>query len=98
MITTTFQDKTLSMLGFGAMRLPTDASGAIDEALLNAMVKAAIDGGVNYFDTAWPYHGGLSEIAMGRALVAYPRESWYLATKYPGHQISSFQGRQYALQ
>ncbi|MBQ7887684.1 MAG: aldo/keto reductase [Clostridia bacterium] len=89
MITTVFQDKTLFMLGFGAMRLPTDASGAIDEKQLAEMVKAAIDGGVNYFDTAWPYHGGLSEIAIGKALSAYPRESWYLATKYPGHQISS---------
>ena len=89
MITTVFQDKALSMLGFGAMRLPTDASGVIDEKQLAEMVKAAIDGGVNYFDTAWPYHGGLSEIAIGKALSAYPRESWYLATKYPGHQISS---------
>ncbi|MBQ8620678.1 MAG: aldo/keto reductase [Clostridia bacterium] len=89
MITTVFQDKALSMLGFGAMRLPTDASGVIDEKQLAEMVKAAIDGGVNYFDTAWPYHGGLSEIAIGKALSAYPRENWYLATKYPGHQISS---------
>lgn len=89
MITTNFQGKTLSMLGFGAMRLPTDEQGQIDEAQLEQMIKTAFEGGVNYFDTAWPYHGGLSEVALGKALAAYPRESWYLATKYPGHQISS---------
>ena len=45
--------------------------------------------GVNYFDTAYPYHGGVSEIVMGESLSRYPRESYYLATKYPGHQLSS---------
>lgn len=53
------------------------------------MVRLAMENGVNYFDTAWPYHGGESERVIGRVLAQYPRESWYLATKYPGHQISS---------
>jgi len=88
MIYTSFQDKKLSMLGFGAMRLPTHVDGAIDEAQVEAMVNRAIESGVNYFDTAWPYHGGMSEIVMGRVLNKYPRESFMLATKYPGHQIS----------
>ena len=44
---------------------------------------------MNYFDTAWPYHGGDSERVMGRILAEYPRDSYYLATKYPGHQILS---------
>ncbi len=88
MIYREFQGKKLSMLGFGAMRLPTLPDGSIDEKQLARMTADAIAGGVNYFDTAWPYHGGMSEIALGKALAAYPRESWYLANKYPGHQIS----------
>lgn len=53
------------------------------------MTAYAISHGVNYFDTAYPYHGGESERVIGRVLKEYPRESYYLATKYPGHQISS---------
>ena len=87
MIYCDFQGKKLSQLGFGAMRLPV-AGGAIDEAQVEAMVAAAMKAGVNYFDTAWPYHGGLSEIVMGRVLAKYPRDSWYLANKYPGHQVA----------
>lgn len=88
MIYTTFQDKKLSMLGFGTMRLPTLADGSIDETEVAAMTARAMQAGVNYFDTAYPYHGGLSEIVMGRVLAKYPRDTYYLATKYPGHQIS----------
>ncbi len=83
-----FEDLSLSRLGFGAMRLPTKEDGSIDQAALEEMVAYAMDHGVNYFDTAYPYHGGNSEIALGKALRKYPRESWYLANKYPGHQIS----------
>ncbi len=89
MIYTDFQDKKLSMLGFGAMRLPTREDGEIDEAQLALMTDYAISHGVNYFDTAFPYHGGKSEIAVGKALSAYPRDSYCLATKFPGHQIST---------
>ena len=89
MITKEFQGKQLSLLGFGAMRLPTLADGTIDEAQVAEMTAYAIDHGVNYFDTAYPYHGGESERVMGRVLSQYPRESYYLATKYPGHQIIS---------
>ena len=88
MLYTEFQGERLSMLGFGAMRLPTLENGAIDEKQVDEMVKCALEGGVNYFDTAYPYHGGMSEIVLGRALRAYPRASYALATKYPGHQIS----------
>ncbi|MBR4067486.1 MAG: aldo/keto reductase [Clostridia bacterium] len=87
MIYRSFQDKQLSLLGFGAMRLPTQ-NGAIDEAQVEAMVARAMAQGVNYYDTAYPYHGGLSEVVMGRVLGKYPRDSWYLASKYPGHQIA----------
>lgn len=88
MIYSNFQDKKLSLLGFGAMRLPTREDGSVDEALVRDMTKYAMDNGVNYFDTAFPYHGGHSEIVMGKVLGEYPRDSYYLATKYPGHQIS----------
>ena len=89
MITNDFQDKKLSRLGFGTMRLPTNEDGSIDETQTAEMTAYAIGHGVNYFDTAYPYHGGESERVIGRVLSKYPRDSWYLATKYPGHQISS---------
>lgn len=89
MIYHNFQDKKLSLLGFGTMRLPVDADGVIDEVHVREMTRYAIDHGVNYFDTAYPYHGGESERVIGRVLSEYPRDSFYLATKYPGHQILS---------
>ncbi len=89
MIYTDFQDKKLSLLGFGTMRLPCHADGSIDQQQVEEMTDYAIGHGVNYFDTAYPYHGGLSEISIGKALKKHPRDSWYLATKYPGHQIAS---------
>ena len=83
-----FQGEKISMLGYGAMRLPT--LGKDDEIDLEAAEKLfdrAIEAGINYFDTAYPYHGGNSEIVTGKLLKKYPRESYYLATKYPGHQV-----------
>ena len=79
----------LSRLGFGCMRLPVKADQSIDSEELDRMVDFAIEHGVNYFDTAWPYHGGRSELEIGRSLKRYPRDSWFLADKYPGHQIAS---------
>ncbi len=87
MIYNGFHDINLSALGFGTMRLPTE-NGEINESLFNEMIDYAVAHGVNYFDTAYPYHNGMSEIALGKALAEYPRDSYYLATKYPGHQIS----------
>lgn len=80
----------ISRLGFGAMRLPVidGDQSKVDQAQLDAMVDVAREAGVNYFDTAYPYHGGMSEIALGKSLERYPRESIYLASKYPGHQIA----------
>ena len=90
MIYQQFQDKQLSMLGFGTMRLPLLADGVtIDEQQVAEMTAYAIEHGVNYFDTAHPYHQGNSERVIGRVLKNYPRESFYLADKYPGHQIAS---------
>ena len=84
-----FQGEQLSGLGFGAMRLPVLPDGSVDTPAVQEMVDYAMAHGVNYFDTAWPYHGGESERVMGRALRKYDRESYCLATKYPGHQIAS---------
>ena len=89
MIFSEFQNEKLSLLGFGAMRLPCLADGSIDEQQVAEMTQMAMDAGVNYFDTAYPYHGGQSERVMGRVLSKYPRVSYKLATKYPGHQILS---------
>ena len=90
MIYKQFQDKQLSMLGFGTMRLPLLADGVtIDEQQVAEMTAYAMEHGVNYFDTAHPYHQGNSERVIGRVLKNYPRESFYLADKYPGHQIAS---------
>ncbi len=91
MLTNDFQGKQLSRLGFGTMRLPLTGSNAgdIDMEQTDRMVDYCLEHGVNYFDTAYPYHGGMSERVIGKSLSRYPRERYYLATKYPGHQISS---------
>lgn len=72
-----------SLLGFGCMRFPTTADGKIDEALAEQMLDKAIASGVNYIDTAYPYHEGKSEPFVGKVLQKYPRDSYYLATKLP---------------
>ena len=88
MIYSEFKNKKLPLLGFGTMRLPVRADGEIDRETFQMMVDYAMENGVNYFDTAWPYHSGLSETELGLALEKYPRDSYYIATKYPGHQVS----------
>ena len=87
MIYSNFKGLKISRLGFGTMRLPTK-DGKIDEKTTEIMFDTAIKAGVNYFDTAWPYHGGNSEVVTGKLLSKYPRDSYFLADKYPGHQIS----------
>ena len=72
-----------SLLGFGCMRFPTTTEGKIDEARAQKMLDEAYAAGINYYDTAWPYHGGESEPFVGRAMKKYPRESFYFATKLP---------------
>ena len=90
MIYNEFKGLKISALGMGTMRLPTKKDyNDIDEEATYEMVKYAIDHGINYFDTAWGYHGGNSEIAMGNVLSKFPRESYYLATKFPGYDVSN---------
>lgn len=92
MIYKEFQGKKLSALGMGCMRFPTVADDftKIDEAKTAEMFDYAIAHGVNYFDTAYMYHGGRSEGITGKLLKKYPRESYYIADKFPGVDIKSF--------
>ena len=92
MIYKDFQDIKLSGLGLGTMRLPilNNNAAEIDEDTTAKMFDYAIKHGINYFDTAWGYHNGNSEIVTGKCLARYPRESFYLATKFPGYDNSNF--------
>ena len=86
--------ESLSLLGFGIMRLPVTKSDAgsddIDSAASTELIDYALAQGVNYFDTAWPYHDGQSESFLGEALVKrHPRDSFYLATKLPIWEIDT---------
>ena len=88
MIYNEFNGEKLSRLGFGCMRFALDpATGEIDQQKVNAMFDLAISRGVNYFDTAYPYLDGKSELAVAEALSKYPRDSYYLADKFPGHSL-----------
>lgn len=91
MIYKPFQDLKLSALGFGTMRLPTVNGNDpdIDEKAAAELIDYAMKNGVNYYDTAWGYHGGNSEKVMGKILQNYPRESFYLASKFPGYDLSN---------
>ena len=85
-------DWKVSALGFGAMRLPTrGAPGDIDEPEATRMIHHAIDQGVNYVDTAYPYHAGNSELVVGRALKAGGyRDKVRLATKLPCWKVEAY--------
>ena len=91
MIYKTFKDLKLSALGMGAMRLPVidGDDSKIDAKAAEDMVSYAMEQGVNYYDTAWGYHNGNSELVMGKALSRFPRESYYLADKFPGYDLSN---------
>lgn len=90
MIYRSFQNEKLSALGLGTMRLPTrGANNEIDVEATRSMVAYAMEKGINYFDTAYGYHGGSSEPVMGEILSAYPRESYYLASKFPGYDLAN---------
>ena len=86
MIYSDFHGLKLSRLGFGCMRFLMK-DGEIDQDIVNEMIDLAIEKGVNYFDTAYPYLEGKSEIALAEALKKYPRDSYYLADKFPGHSL-----------
>ena len=81
MIYKPFQDLQLSRLGMGNMRLPV-RGGKIDRQKAQEIIDYAMSQGVNYYDTAYVYHSGQSESFLGEALSRYPRDSYYLATKF----------------
>ena len=83
----------LSILGFGCMRLPTK-NGGIDEPRSVQMIHDAIENGVNYFDTAYIYQGGKSELLVGKALAGGYRERVKIATKLPPFMVSKLSGAQ----
>ena len=91
MIYNEFKGRRISALGMGTMRLPVidGDDGRIDEAAAIEMVDYALAHGINYFDTAWGYHNGTSETVVGKALSRHPRDSFYLADKFPGYDLSN---------
>lgn len=94
MIYKPFHNLQLSRLGLGNMRLPTvGENGAIDQTKARELIEYAYEHGINYFDTAYRYHGGESELLVGKVLRQFPRDSWYLATKMPGHMMRYENGK-----
>ncbi len=91
MIYRDFKGLKLSGLGLGNMRLPVidGDDSRIDYEKAAAVIRRAYEGGVNYFDTAYGYHGGTSEATVGRALADVPRDSYYLADKFPGFSLEN---------
>ena len=90
MIYNEFKGKKISALGLGCMRLPTKGqSKDIDLEKTRELIAYAMKSGINYYDTAWGYHEGRSEPVMGEILSEYPRESFYLASKFPGYDLSN---------
>ena len=79
----------VSMLGFGCMRFPLKEDGTIDEERSEQMIGRALAAGINYIDTAYPYHQETSEPFVGRVLEKYPREKYFLATKLPVWKVNS---------
>ena len=91
MIYNDFKGLKLSALGMGNMRLPTldGDDSRIDEAATEQILDYCMAHGVNYYDTAWGYHSGNSELVVGKLLAKYPRDSFYLASKFPGYSLSN---------
>lgn len=87
-----FKDLKLSALGLGCMRLPciNNEEANPDQAATQEMIDYAMAHGINYYDTAWGYHYGKSESVVGEALSKYDHKDFYIATKFPGYDLSNF--------
>jgi len=86
-------DKPVSLFGIGCMRFPmirTDGRSVVDEEQSIQMIRYGIDHGVNYIDTAYPYHNGESELIVGKALKNGYRDRTYLATKSPVWHVKKY--------
>ena len=79
-----FKGKKISALGFGGLRFPMEKNNPkrIDRNAAKELIRLAMEGGINYFDTAFTYQNGDSERCLGEILSSYPRESFFFATKY----------------
>lgn len=86
-----FKDTEISLLAYGAMRLPVidGDDSKIDEAKTFELIDKALASGINYFDTAWGYHKGNSEIVLGKALARHNRNEFYIASKFPGYDTAN---------
>ena len=84
-------NEKVSLLGFGCMRFPITSEGKIDEQQAEEMLKKAIDQGVNYIDTAFPYHNGESEPFVGKTIKKLGRDKVLLATKLPMWKIETME-------
>ena len=93
MIMKQFRADKLSALGLGCMRFPLveGTENVIDESATAEMFDWAMEHGINYYDTAWPYHSEQSEIITGKLLRRYPRDSYRIATKFPGFETEYFE-------
>lgn len=91
MIYNDFNGIKLSALGMGNMRLPVvDGNDSqIDVDAAREMIDYCMESGVNYYDTAYGYHGGQSELVVGELLKKYDRDKFYLASKFPGYDLSN---------
>ena len=91
MIYNDFQGLKLSALGMGNMRLPVldGNDNNIDVDAAKEMIAFCMKSGINYYDTAYGYHGGNSELVVGQLLKNYERSSFYLASKFPGYDLSN---------
>ncbi len=91
MIYNEFQGKKLSALGLGNMRLPVldGDDSRIDRNAAEEMIRYCMEAGINYYDTAYGYHGGNSELVVGELLQGYDRDSFFLASKFPGYDLSN---------
>ena len=91
MIYNDFQGLKLSALGMGNMRLPVldGNNNNIDVDAAKEMIAFCMNSGINYYDTAYGYHGGNSELVVGQLLKNYERSSFYLASKFPGYDLSN---------
>ncbi len=91
MVYTEFKGERLSALGMGNMRLPVvnGNDGDIDVKAVEEMFACAMEAGINYYDTAYGYHNGQSELVVGELLQKYPRDSFFLASKFPGYDLAN---------
>lgn len=91
MIYNNFQGIKLSALGMGCMRLPVLEGNdcMIDTEAAREMIAYCMESGINYYDTAYGYHGGQSELVVGEILKNYDRDSFYLASKFPGYDLQN---------